>query len=294
MEQVRFPNRVLPYALLAITLILVGLFFFVPSVESLVLSFYRLSPFGDSRTFVGLDNFARLLSDTDYRNSFVITVIFVAFVVFVGLSVSLAGAVAANRRYRGFGIYRTLLIWPYALSPAIAGLVWALLMDPTIGLVTRPLAELTGFTADWRSDGTAALLFIAVAATWKMIGYNVVLFLAGLQSIPTDLLEAALVDGATSVKRFWRITFPLLAPMTFFLFVMNSLYAFFDVFGLVDITTAGGPGRATDLLIFKLYRDGFVGLNTGFASAQSVVLFIFVAGLMAFQFRFARRSVHYQ
>ncbi len=292
--QTRFPNKILPYILLSPSIIVVFIFFVIPSAQSLYLSFYRVSALGDRRIFIGLENFTRLLTESDYRNSLWITFLFASFVVIVGLTVSLAIAVVANQRYRGFGVYRTLLIWPYALSPAIAGTIWALMMDPTIGVATHLIESATGYAFNWRTSSTAALLFLSVAATWKMLGYNVIFFLAGLQGLPDELMEAASIDGAAAWTRFWRIAFPLLSPMTFFLFIMNSLYAFFEVFGLVHITTEGGPGRATDLLIFKLYRDGFIGLRTGFASAQSILLLIFVVVLTVLQFRYAGRRVFYR
>lgn len=292
--QTRFPNRLLPYVLLAPSVIIVFIFFVIPSAQSLYLSFYRVNPLGTRRIFIGLENFTRLITGSDYRHSLWVTFLFGLFVVSVGLTVSLAIAVVANQRYRGFTVYRTLLIWPYALSPAIAGTIWALMMDPTIGVATHLIESSTGIVFNWRMSSAAALLFVSIAATWKMLGYNVIFFLAGLQGLPDELLEAASIDGANAWTRFWRIAFPLLSPMTFFLFIMNSLYAFFEVFGLVHITTEGGPGRATDLLIYKLYRDGFVGLRTGFASAQSILLLIFVATLTVLQFRYAGRRVFYR
>jgi sn-glycerol 3-phosphate transport system permease protein len=292
--QARFPNRLLPYILLSPSIVVVFIFFVVPSAQSLYLSFYRVSALGDRRIFIGLENFTRLLTEADYRHALWVTLQFAFFVVVVGLTISLAIAVVANQRYRGFGVYRTLLIWPYALSPAIAGTIWALMMDPTIGVATHLIESATGYAFSWRTSSTAALLFLSVAATWKMLGYNVIFFLAGLQSLPEELMEAASIDGASALTRFWRIAFPLLSPMTFFLFIMNSLYAFFEVFGLVHITTEGGPGRATDLLIYKLYRDGFIGLRTGFASAQSILLLILVVALTVLQFRYAGRRVFYR
>ncbi|NOX63390.1 MAG: sugar ABC transporter permease [Chloroflexi bacterium] len=292
--QTRFPEKTLPYLLLAPSIIIVLIFFVVPSVQSLYLSFYRVSALGNKKIFIGLENFTRLLTDPSYLNSIITSFEFAIFVVFVGLAASMAVAVVANQRLRGFGVYRTLLIWPYALSPAIAGLIWAQMMDPSIGLASHLLEILFGIRFNYQTNGQQALLFISVAAAWKMLGYNIIFFLAGLQSLPTELLEAAAIDGAGAWRRFWKITFPLLSPTTFFLFIMNTLYAFFQVFGLVHITTEGGPGRATDLMVYKLYRDGFEGLNTGYASAQSIVLLIMVAALTILQFRYAGSRVHYQ
>ncbi|MFN2201570.1 MAG: carbohydrate ABC transporter permease [Caldilineaceae bacterium] len=292
--QTRFPNRVLPYILLSPSVIVVLIFFVIPSVQSLYLSFYRVNMLGTKKIFVGLENFTRLLQDPAYLNSVIVSLKFAFFVVFVGLGVSLAIAVVANQRYRGFSVYRTMLIWPYALSPAIAALIWGLMMDPSFGIISHIINSLTGIRFSYLTNGFHALLFLSVAATWKMLGYNIIFFLAGLQSMQVELLEAASIDGAGSWPRFWRIIFPLLSPTTFFLFIMNTLYAFFQVFGMVHITTDGGPGRATDLLVFKLYRDGFIGMNTGLASAQSIVLLVMVASLTLIQFRYAGSRVVYR
>lgn len=292
--QTKFPHKILPYILLSPSIIIVFIFFIVPSAQSLHLSFYRVSPTGERRIFVAFENFQKLLRSANYRNSIQVSLTFGLFVVFVGLALSLAVAVVANQRFRGFGIYRTLLIWPYALSPAIAGTIWALMFDPTIGVATHIVKSLTGVSFNWRMSGNQALIFIIVAAAWKMLGYNIIFFLAGLQGLPKEQLEAAALDGANAWVKFWRIAFPLLSPTTFFLFIMNTLYAFFQVFGLVHITTEGGPGRATDLMIYMLYRDGFIGMNTGLASAQSIMLLIIVSTLTLLQFRYAGRRVFYQ
>lgn len=292
--QTRFPNRFLPYLLLSPSLIVVLIFFVIPSAQSLYLSFYRVSPLGNRRIFNGIENFTRLFQDQDYLNSITVSVKFSLFVVLVGLTASLAVAVVANQRLRGFALYRTLLIWPYALSPAIAGIIWALMLDPSFGIASYLLKTVLGLDFRYLTDANHALLFVGIAAAWKMLGYNIIFFLAGLQALPTELLDAAAIDGANSWKRFWRISFPLLSPTTFFLFIMNTLYAFFEVFGLIHITTEGGPGRATDILVFKLYRDGFIGMNTGFASAQSIVLLVMVSILTILQFRYAGSKVFYR
>lgn len=292
--QTRFPDRVLPYLLLAPMIIIVIVFFFVPSVQSLYLSLFRVSPLGNRKIFIGLENFTDLLSSADYLNSLVVSLKYAVFVVVVGLGVSLFVAVVANQRLRGFSIYRTLLIWPYALSPNIAGLVWGLMMNPSFGLGAVVLKDVAGISFNYLNNGNQALLFLAMAATWKMLGYNIVFFLAGLQGLPTELLEAAALDGAGNWTRFWKITFALLSPTTFFLFIMNTLYAFFEGFGLIHITTNGGPGQATNILVYNLYKDGFIGMNTGFASAQSIVLLLMVSVLTYFQFRYAGSRVFYQ
>jgi sn-glycerol 3-phosphate transport system permease protein len=292
--QTRFPNRILPIILLAPMVVIVLIFFIIPSVQSLYLSFFRVSVTGDRRLFIGWQNFTRLFSSADYLNSLVVSVKFSLIVVIVGLSLTMIVAVIANQRLRGFIIYRALLIWPYALSPAIAGLVWGLMMNANFGLGAILLKQLTGIGFNYQTSGNQALVFLALAATWKMFGYNIVFFLAGLQGLPTELLEAASLDGAGGWTKFWRVTFPLLSPTTFFLFIMNTLYAFFEVFGLVHITTQGGPGQATNLLVFNLYKDGFIGLNTGYASAQSILLLILVSVLTLMQFRYAGTRVFYR
>lgn len=290
----RFPNRYLPYLLIAPMILVIVLFFFVPSVQSLFLSFYRVSSIGSRKIFVGPNNFVRLIADSGYRNSLLVSLEFAVMVVFTGLSTSLFVAVVANQRLRGFAFYRAMLIWPYALSPAIAGLVWGLMMNPSFGLGARLIKSLTGISFNYFTSSVSAIIFLALAATWKMFGYNIVFFLADLQGLPTELLEAASLDGAGGWHKFWKVTFPLLSPTTFFLFVMNTLYAFFEIFGLVHITTLGGPGESTNLLVYNLYNDGFIARNTGYASAQSIVLLVFVAILTFLQFRYVGSKVHYQ
>lgn len=292
--QTRFPNRWLPYVLLSPMILVVFIFLFIPSAQSLYLSFFRVSPLGNRKIFIGFENFTDLVANQDYLNSFIVTLQYSVFIVFVGLAISLFVAVVANQKLRGFSVYRVLLIWPYALSINIAGMIWGLMMNPSFGLGAVMLKELTGLTFNYLNNGTQALLFLSMAATWKMLGYNIVFFLAGLQSLPTELLEAASLDGAGSWARFWKITFSLLSPTTFFLFIINTLYAFFEGFGLVHATTNGGPGQATNLLVYNLYKDGFIGMNTGFASAQSIVLLIMVSVLTILQFKYAGSKVFYQ
>ncbi|SMC23086.1 sn-glycerol 3-phosphate transport system permease protein [Desulfacinum hydrothermale DSM 13146] len=290
----RFPNRLLPYLLVLPSLVVVLVFLIVPSIQSFYLSLFRVSPFGNVLIFKGLRNFVTLLGDPAYLNSLIRSFFFTGFIVVVGLSVSLGLAVLANLPLAGVDIYRTALIWPFALSPAVAGTIWALLVDPSTGPITYLVERATGMRINWMTNGDLALLIVTAAATWKMLGYNVIFFLAGLQNVPKELLEAAHMDGAGTFQRFWKVTFPLLSPTTFFLFIMNSLYGFFEVFGLIDVMTQGGPGKATDILVYKLYEDGFVNFRTGYASAQSIVLFVFVAILTILQFRFAGRKVFYR
>lgn len=289
-----FKNRGLPYLLLAPSVVIIVIFLFIPSFQSLYLSLFKVAPFGNRLLYVGMENFKSLFTDPDYLNSISATAVFCFFVVVVGLSLSLAIALALNQKIAGIGFYRTALIWPYAISPAIAGTIWALMFDPSTGALTYFAYLVSGTQLNWMTSGTLALTAVTASATWKMVGYNVIFFLAGLQAVPDELLEASALDGAGSWQRFWRVTFPLLTPTTFFLIIMNSLYGFFEVFGLIDIMTSGGPGRATEILVYKLYRDGFETLRTGYASAQSIVLFLFVAVLTLIQFRAARRWVFYQ
>ena len=289
-----FRKPTLVYLLLAPSIVVIIVFLFIPSFQSLYLSFFRVSPFGNVKLYVGLGNFSGLFADRDYLNSLSTTALFCLFVVSVGLSLSLAIALGLNQRIVGIGLYRTALIWPYAISPAIAGTIWALMCDPSTGALTYFVYLTSGIRPNWMTSGSLAFAAITAAATWKMMGYNVIFFLAGLQAVPGELLEAAALDGAGSWRRFWRVTFPLLTPTTFFLVIMNSLYGFFEVFGLIDIMTSGGPGRTTEVLVYKLYRDGFESLQTGYASAQSIILFVFVATLTLIQFRIARKWVFYQ
>lgn len=252
----------------------------------------REDPFGLNSKFVWFDNFARVLSDPNYVNSLKVTVVFSLATAFVSMAVALLLAVMADKVIRGRGIYRTLMIWPYAVAPAIAGMLWLFLFNPSIGTLAYGLRWL-GF--DWNPllDGTDAMVLVVTAASWKQISYNFLFFVAGLQAIPKTLIEAAAIDGAGETKRFWTIVFPLLAPTTFFLLVVNTVYAFFDTFGIIHAVTGGGPGKATETLVYKVYNDGFVNLILGDSAAQSVILMAIVIALTAIQFRYVERKVHY-
>lgn len=252
-----------------------------------------VDPFTGRGIFVGLSNFQELLASAEYRHSILVSVVFAGLATVLGMVVSLGLALLVSQPVWGAGTYRTALLWPYALSPAVAGAIWGLVFDPSAGPVTYALYGLTGVRLNWMVDGNLALGVVTLAAVWKMLGYNIVFFLAGLQAIPPDLLEAASVDGASAWKRFWAVRFPLLSPVTFFLLIMNTLQAFFENFGLIDVLTQGGPARATDILVYKLYRDGFVNVQWGLASAQSLALFVMVAVLTVLQFRYAGRRVFY-
>ncbi|WP_091909997.1 sn-glycerol-3-phosphate ABC transporter permease UgpA [Mesorhizobium sp. YR577] len=290
--RVTFPNKFLPYLLVAPQLAITAIFFYWPAGQALYQSMLREDPFGLNSKFVWFDNFARVLSDPNYVNSLKVTVVFSLATAFVSMAVALLLAVMADKVIRGRGIYRTLMIWPYAVAPAIAGMLWLFLFNPSIGTLAYGLRWL-GF--DWNPllDGTDAMVLVVTAASWKQISYNFLFFVAGLQAIPKTLIEAAAIDGAGETKRFWTIVFPLLAPTTFFLLVVNTVYAFFDTFGIIHAVTGGGPGKATETLVYKVYNDGFVNLILGDSAAQSVILMVIVIALTAFQFRFVEKKVHY-
>lgn len=289
----RFPDRITPYLLLAPSILVVAVFLLVPSVEALVQSTRLVDPFTGRGIFVGLQNFADLLASSEYRHSILVSIVFAVCATALALAAALGLALLAALPLRGGGFYRTALLWPYALSPAVAGVLWGLMFDPSTGPLTFLVRAATGISPNWMLNGNLALAMVVVAASWKMLGYNIVFFLAGLQAIPGELLEAASVDGASSWSRFWSIRLPLLSPITFFLVIMNTLQAFFENFGLIDVLTQGGPARATDILVYKLYRDGFVNVQWGLASAQSIALFVLVAVLTVLQFRYAGRRVFY-
>ncbi len=289
----RFPDRVLPYLLVLPSIAVIVVFLLGPTLEALRLSFFEVAPFTGQGTFVGLANFRELLSSDVYRHSLSVSLVFALGIVTLGMVGSLGVAVLASFPLRGAGVYRTALLWPYALSPAIAGTIWALLFDPSTGPAPVAIRALTGLSPNWMMAGDYALVVTILAAAWKMLGFNVVFFLAGLQAVPRELKEAAAVDGAGAGRVFWRITFPILSPVTFFLFVMNSLYAFFEAFGLIDVMTGGGPGGATDILVYRLYQDAFISTRWGMASAESILLFVMVGALTLVQFRFAGRRVFY-
>lgn len=291
-KRVRFQHRLLPWLLIAPQLLIVLVFFFWPAGQALYQSVLAEDAFGTSTTFVGLENFQRLVDDPGYLSSFRTTAVFSALVAFIGLAVALLLAVMADRVMRGAGLYRTLLIWPYAVAPAVAGVLWLFMFASPMGVVAWALRAL-GYEWNHLLDGGDAMALIVIAAVWKQISYNVLFFLAGLQSIPRSLVEAAAIDGARPWRRFWTIVFPLLSPTTFFLLVINVVYAFFDTFAIVDAATQGGPGKETAILVFKVYYDGFKALDLGGSAAQSVILMGVVIALTVLQFRFVERRVNY-
>ncbi len=291
-KRVVFHNRLLPYLLLAPQLAVTALFFFWPAGQAIYQSLFMPDPFGLKAIFVGLGNFEFLFSDPLYRASFRTTMIFSGLVAGISLAAALWLAVLADRVIRGAATYRTLLVWPYAVAPAVAGVLWMFMFNPRIGIMVWYLARL-GYHWNHVLDPNEAMALVVIAAAWKQVSYNFLFFLAGLQAIPRSVIEAAAIDGASFWRRFWTIVFPLLSPTTFFLLVVNIVYAFFDTFGVIHTITAGGPQQATTILVYKVYADGFVGQDLGSSAAQSVVLLILVSILTVIQFRFIERRVHY-
>ncbi len=292
-KRVVFRSTWLPWLLVAPQLAIVIIFFFWPAGQALLQSVQQEDAFGASVEFVGLENFRHLWQDASYLASFQITLLFSALVAALGLALSLMLAVMADRVVKGAAIYKTLLIWPYAVAPAVAGVLWLFMFAPSIGMVSYWLRA-AGLDWNHLMNSGHAMALIVMAAVWKQISYNFLFFLAGLQSIPKSLIEAAAIDGAGPWRRFWSVQFPLLSPTTFFLLVMNVVYAFFDTFGIVDAATQGGPGQDTSILVYKVYHDGFKALDLGGSAAQSVVLMIMVVALTIFQFRFIEKRVQYQ
>ncbi len=287
-----FPGRLLPYLLVAPQLAVVLVFFYWPAVQAVVQSTLRQDPFGLRTKFVWFENFQRVLTDPFYLGALRTTFLFSAAVILLAMSAGLLLAVTADKQIRGATVYKTLLIWPYAVAPAVAAALWLFIFHPTIGLVGRMLIR-AGIPWDYTLNGAHALLLVILAAAWKQVSYNFIFFLAGLQSIPPSLIEAAAVDGAGGRQRFWKVVFPLLSPTTFFLLIVNMIYAFFDTFGVIHSLTRGGPGKATETLIYKVYTDGVINLDLGGSAAQSVVLLLVVITLTAIQFKYIERRVYY-
>lgn len=287
-----FSNRWLPYLLLAPQLLVTIVFFFWPAFEAIKQSLYVSDPFGLSMQFVGLENFEYLFSDSYYRASFFTTAVFSTLVTLSSLSVALLLAVLVDRVIKGSGAYRSILIWPYAIAPAIAGVLWLFMFNPSIGVASYYLKHI-GYEWNHVLNAGEAMLLVVVASAWKQISYNFLFFLAGLQSIPASVIEAAAIDGAGFWKRFRTIVFPLLSPTTFFLVVVNIIYAFFETFAVIHTITSGGPQQSTTILVYKVFADGFVGQDLGSSAAQSVVLLILVGLLTIVQFKYIERKVHY-
>ena len=287
-----FNNLWLPYLLLAPQIIITFIFFIWPASQALYQSFLLEDAFGLSSEFIWFENFEVLFSDPLYFDSINTTFIFSAATTFLSLSISLLFAVMADRVIRGEMAYKSILTWPYAVAPAVAGVLWLFMFSPSNGILALALKD---WGYDWNHilQGGQALVLVIIAAAWKQIAYNFIFFLAGLQMIPKSLIEAAAIDGAGPAKRFWTIIFPLLSPTTFFLIVVNVVYAFFDTFGIIHAVTQGGPYKSTEILVYKVYNDGFIGLDLGGSAAQSVILMFIVISLTVIQFRYIERRVKY-
>ena len=291
-KRVVFRSAWLPWVLIAPQALVIAVFFFWPAAQALLQSVQQSDAFGTSVEWVGLDNFVNLWNDPRYVASFYTTALFSTLVAVLGISISLLLAVFADRVARGILVYRTLLIWPYAVAPAVAGVLWLFMLAPSVGIVSFWLRALG---VDWNPllDGQQAMTLVVMAAVWKQISYNFLFFLAGLQSVPKSLIEAAAIDGARPWRRFWTIVFPLLSPTSFFLLVINIVYAFFDTFAIIDAATQGGPGKETSILVYRAYYDGFKAMDFGSSAAQSVVLMVIVVVLTVVQFRFVEKKVNY-
>ena len=291
-KRVVFRSPWLPWVLMAPQLTVIAVFFFWPAAQALLQSLQQSDAFGGSVEWVGLENFRNLWNDPGYLASFYTTALFSSLVAVLGIGLSLLLAVFADRIVKGTLVYTTLLIWPYAVAPAVAGVLWLFMFAPSVGVLSYALRSLG---VDWNHllNGTHAMTLVVMAAVWKQISYNCLFFLAGLQSIPKSLIEAAAIDGARPWRRFWTIVFPLLSPTTFFLLVINMVYAFFDTFAIVDAATQGGPGKETSILVYKVYYDGFKAMDQGSSAAQSVVLMVIVVALTVVQFRFVEKKVNY-
>jgi sn-glycerol 3-phosphate transport system permease protein len=291
-KRVVFRSSWLPWVLIAPQVVVISVFFFWPAAQALLQSVQQSNAFGTSVEWVGLENFRNLWNDPTYLASFYTTALFSSLVAVLGISISLLLAVFADRIIKGALLYKTLLIWPYAVAPAVAGVLWLFMFAPSVGVVSYWLRTIG---VDWNHllNGGNAMTLVVMAAVWKQISYNFLFFLAGLQSIPKSLIEAAAIDGARPWRRFWTIVFPLLSPTTFFLLVINIVYAFFDTFGIIDAATEGGPGKDTSILVYKVYYDGFKAMDLGGSAAQSVVLMVIVVVLTVVQFQFVEKKVNY-
>lgn len=292
-KRVYFRNKWLPYLLLLPQMAVTIVFFIWPAAEALSSSFFLQDAFTGAKRFIGLANFGSLFSNRLYLKSFEVTAVFTIATTVLTLAAALYLAVKAHHVLRGARFYQAVLTWPYAVAPAAAGVLWVFMFNPSVGLVSGWL-ELLGVNWNFNVHGDQAMLLMIIAAVWRQIAYNFLFFLAGLHAIPKSLHEAAAIDGAGPVKRFWTITFPLLAPTSFFLLVIDMVYSLFDTFGLIDAVTQGGPGNATNILVYKVYRTGFVGLDLGSSAAQSVILMVLIMALTFIQFRYIDRRVNYQ
>ena len=288
-----FTSKFLPYFLILPQVLVTVTFFYWPALQGLAQSVMRSDPFGQRNTFIWLENFIALFNDPLYLKSIGTTLVFSACVAAVSISIGLFIAAMANRALKAKALIRTMLIWPYAVAPAISGILWLFLLQPSYGVVAIAIKRWLGI--DWNPvlDGKDALFMVVMASAWKEISYNFVFFIAGMQAIPGSLIEAAAMDGASPFRRFWKITLPLLSPTLFFLTVMNIICSFFETFGVIHMMTQGGPGGATNILVYKVYQDGFIGLDLGSSAAQSIVLMSLIIVITVFQFKYVERKVQY-
>jgi sn-glycerol 3-phosphate transport system permease protein len=292
LKRVHFPTSVLPYLLVAPQIIITLVFFIWPATQAVYQSFLIEDAFGLSTEFVWLENYIYILGDEQYRNAFGRTIYFSAAVAFLSMSMALVLAGFADRVIRGATAYRTLLIWPYAVAPVLAGALWVFMFNPTIGIFPY-LLDFVGYNWNHYLNGGEAMFLVIMAAAWKQIAYNFLFYLAAMQSIPRSIVEAAAIDGAGPIRRFVTIVFPLISPTTFFLLVVNAVYAFFDTFGIIHAVTSGGPAGSTTTLVYKVFSDGFIGLDLGGSAAQSVILMFLVVGMTVVQFRYIEKKVEY-
>ncbi|PIE12965.1 MAG: sn-glycerol-3-phosphate ABC transporter permease UgpA [Rhodobacterales bacterium] len=292
LKNVHFPSSILPYLLVTPQIAITLVFFIWPASQAMYQSMLIEDAFGLSTEFVWFENFQALFSDNQYYNSFVRTIVFSGLVALLSMSMALVLAGFADRVVRGALVYRSLLIWPYAVAPVLAGALWLFMFNPTLGIVSYAL-EFFGVEWNHYLNGTQAMALVIMAAAWKQVAYNFLFYLAAMQSIPKSVIEAAAIDGAGPLRRFWTIVFPLISPTTFFLIVVNAVYAFFDTFGIIHAITQGGPAGSTNILVYKVFNDGFVGLDLGGSAAQSVVLMVMVIVMTIFQFRYVEHRVEY-
>jgi len=288
-----FKNRWLPYLLVFPQMVVTLVFFFWPALKSLQLSLYRVSPFGDRMTFVGLENFTKLLADPEYYATVVNSFVFAGGVTVTAVAVALVAAGLATQKIRGLAAYRTLLLWPYGIAPAVAGIIFLFIFHPAYGILPYFLSFVTTYEFNWLLKGWVAMTLVILATAWTHLGYNIAFYIAGLLAIPASVIEAADVDGAGPIRRFTAIVFPLVSPITFYLVALNMVFAFFESFGVIDAVTKGGPGGATEIMVYKAYKDGMIGLNLGSSGAQSVILMVIVIALTVLQFRVAEKKVTY-
>lgn len=291
-KQYEFNSKGLPYLLVLPQMVIVCIFFFWPAFQAVLQSLYIQDAFGLSLIFVGLENYGKLFADPAYMDSLVRSFLFSAIVAVTAMASALFLAVQANKRIAGKTFYTTMLVWPYAVATLVAGVLWMFLFNPNVGIIAWGLKQM-GVDWNYLVKGDQAFALVVLAASWKQISYNFVFFIAGLQNVPVALVEAAAIDGGGPMTRFWRVVFPLLSPTTFYLLVMNLVYAFFETFPIVHQVTQGGPNQATNILVYKVYKDGVINLDLGSSAAQSVVLMLLVIGLSALQFRFVERKVEY-